>query len=411
MPGYFVVFGKTPALSAAELVTVLKRENLGFKIDRLSSVGMVFSSDTEIPESIWSSLGGSIKAGDILTSLDTEGGREELEITLEDDLTHLLPSGRINLGYSIYPLDESSKALSVRFNSLGAKLKADLVAADRSVRHVTSTSETLSAVTVRRNKLLTGGREYCLFVDAQKTFIGATTWVQDYEEFARREFERPAANARSGMVPVKLARMLVNLAGIPMESTLIDPFCGSGTVPVEALALGQTEVIASDISKQAVDETEANIAWLRTRYEIRGTSRAFVTPVDRLLDVMKDKTVDAVVTEPFLGPPLRGQERREEITASREELENLYMSAFGTFAKMTKPGASVVFIFPMLPGDKRGIAAELLPQLLELGFENDVLVPERWRHTPGFDISEAGGIIYSRSNQKVRREIMRFHRA
>jgi hypothetical protein len=44
MSSCFAIFGKTPALSAAELFAICKREGMEVKVKRLASAGMIFET-------------------------------------------------------------------------------------------------------------------------------------------------------------------------------------------------------------------------------------------------------------------------------------------------------------------------------------------------------------------------------
>jgi tRNA G10 N-methylase Trm11 len=59
-----------------------------------------------------------------------------------------------------------------------------------------------------------------------------------------------------GMLPPKLARMMINLT--KNNTAIYDPFCGLGTVLIEALHMGRIHILASDISEAMVSATEKN---------------------------------------------------------------------------------------------------------------------------------------------------------
>jgi tRNA G10 N-methylase Trm11 len=71
-----------------------------------------------------------------------------------------------------------------------------------------------------------------------------------------------------GMLPPKLAQMMINLAisgAYTPESTqpvIYDPFCGLGTVLIEAAHMGLMQSYASDISNDMVHSTRASFATL-----------------------------------------------------------------------------------------------------------------------------------------------------
>ena len=84
--------------------------------------------------------------------------------------------------------------------------------------------------------------------------------MQDIESYTKRDRERPKRDAKVGMLPPKLAQIIINLAAgqLPEEKlqnicdiplgepiprrllgqTVLDPFCGTGVILQEASADG-----------------------------------------------------------------------------------------------------------------------------------------------------------------------------
>jgi tRNA G10 N-methylase Trm11 len=408
MPTYFAIFGKTPALSAAELFSLCSQPGKTVRAERVHEIGMIWESETTRDASFWDTLGGSIKAGTIIKKYPIDATKADICTALVADLGERVPAGRILFGISLYPLDVSGTKQEKVLAGLGAEVKQTLVEEGRSARHVTSNDQTLSAVTITKNHLLGPGVEYCIFLDGGMIALGVTSWVQPYEDFSAREFGRPRANSRSGMLPVKVARMILHLAGIPASATVLDPFCGSGTVATEALALGFAHVVATDLEERAVAETKENSAWIRGHVRVAGEITVAQTPVERLSEVIPPASIDAVITEPFLGPPLRGSETREFVEKSAENLEKLYLAAFEQFALVLKKGSPVIFILPFFVRPNVGAFKKLLPELQKMGFVTEPPLPERFQKTKGFTLSPRGGLLYGREDQKVLREILCF---
>ncbi len=405
MPAHFAVFGKTPALSAAELFAVLGPR--GLKLSRVAAAGMIFGTDVPLSPDFWNGLGGTVKAGVIIATFKGDAETAAVRDRIVEDVASRLPDGRAVFGVSVYRLDQT---VDGRRWAVGPAVKKALIAAGRSARHVTSRDAQLSAVTVRKNGLLGKGVEYCLFADRASVSIGVTEWVQDYEEFAVREFGRPAADARSGLLPVKLARGLLNLAGVPLSATVLDPFCGSGTIVAEALAAGYAKVLASDLEERAVRETRENCEWIRGRMGAKGRLRLELGPAERVDLTFRGEGVDAVATEPYLGPPLKGNEPEARLAAVRAELATTYEETFAALVRLLAAGTPVVFLLPIhRQGDRRAFV-EVLPAIEKMGFTREPLIPERYAHTPGFGLSPRGGVVYRRPGQFVEREIFRFRK-
>ena len=182
--------------------------------------------------------------------------------------------------------------------------------------------------------------------DGREILIGQTETIQDFEAWGERDFGRPARDPKSGMLPPKLARLMINLSGIDLVGkTLLDPFCGSGTVLAEASLMGLQKIIGSDISEKAMKDTKKNLRWLASLYD--QSFLTFQLDVAACDQVQLSEPVDLVVTEPFLGPPLRGGESRAELLQIISELTELYVRSFVHIAEFMKKRAILVVAFPV----------------------------------------------------------------
>ena len=66
---------------------------------------------------------------------------------------------------------------------------------------------------------------------------GKMVWHHSAKAWFKRDRTKPYSDRHKGLLPPKIARILVNLAVgqvDPEGKTLLDPFCGSGTILLEA---------------------------------------------------------------------------------------------------------------------------------------------------------------------------------
>ena len=112
--------------------------------------------------------------------------------------------------------------------------------------------------------------------------------------------------------------------------------------------------------------------------------------------------MDAIVTEPYLGPPLTGQETGEHIRKNISELTDLYLAAFQEFKRILKPAGAVVFLIPrfFVKGKWLTISDAILPKIKKLGFTPEPLLPKKIHSEPF--------LTYRRPGQRVGREIWKF---
>lgn len=400
---YAFILGREPALSIAEITARLKSEGIDadLKSAVYSPTVLIVDASQELGADFFHSLGGSIKMAEVLG---------ESRGALEDDLFEALSSlerPNIDFGLSLYAteaeLSGGYRSLSHGLRPLSLTLKKRLKEAGKSARVVLAEGTALTAVQVDKNKMIEKGAELLILVGQGAVRIARTIAVQAFEEFADRDFGRPKADAESGMLPPKLARMMVNLAMTPKNQPLLDPFCGSGTVLSEAASLGHHNLIASDISEKAVADTRTNVDWMLKKLGGRQESlKVFQTDVKFLQEKLKPASVSAIVSEPFLGPPLRGGESDQKKHFIFLELMGLYRRAFEAFAKVLKPGAAVVFLFPVIDNKH----ATILREIEALGFKAEALVPGAAATALG--LKSPVGLMYKRPDQRVGREIFRF---
>lgn len=383
-------------ISRAEIKAVLENYYHEF----LFAKNILILENKELdPKKIVQKLGGTIKIGIIFKELSLTK-----EINIEEGITKVIvPSElfvssakRINFGFSLYELDSNiSKALFKKIQKMGIELKKELKNNGHSARFVTSREKTLSSVIVGENKLIERGADICLFFSQTKIYLGKTLAIQEYKEFIRRDYQRPRRDAKSGMLPPKLARIMVNLSQFKLDEVLLDPFCGSGTILQEALLLGIKKVIGSDISPKAIQDTKSNLHWLASRIQPLASSIQLIQSDIRNLPHKLKEEIDVIITEPLLGPPLKGNESMEKLRSISLELSKLYKESFQVFSQILKKGGRIVIVFPLFKKDSQEISLTIIPEIEKMGFQVQKNLSDIKR----------GGLIYSRPDQRVMREL------
>lgn len=139
----------------------------------------------------------------------------------------------------------------------------------------------------------------------------------------RKEFEEREVKKRPYFSPVslhpRLARALVNLSRVRSKDILLDPFCGTGGVLMEASLVG-AKVMGSDIDPRMVAGCKENLA----KFDIEN-AEVFQGDVGKIEDKVSE--VDAIVTDPPYG---------KSATTNREEIKSLYERAFSSFSQVLK---------------------------------------------------------------------------
>ncbi len=403
LEGLLAILGRQPEISAAELCARAERD--GAMVLPMSNAAALVQGVTD-PAAWFASFGGLQKAG---VHLGTFPSLRKLQPALfVQSLLECAPrEGKVIFGISAY----GNRTLKVHAEALAREVKRRLAEKGRSVRFVRGDQGRLSSVVVEKQGLLTRGAEFLLVAEGKNIHCARTFAVQAFEEFSERDYGRPSRDSRSGMLPPKLARIIVNLAGVEKDATLLDPFCGSGTILQEATLLGIRSLIGSDTAARAIRETKENLAWLssRTQYPLR-LAQLLQRDVRALTDALMPASIDAIVTEPYLGPPMHGNESSTQIRVIQRELSALYEDAFAVFTKLLKPGGQLVFLLPVflqLRGAERFMGLDRF--LMDYGFRLRQPLPPALVPWYTQDLTFRHTLLYHRPGQHVGREILLFH--
>ncbi|HBU28151.1 TPA: hypothetical protein DEB00_03480 [Candidatus Uhrbacteria bacterium] len=394
----FFILGTQRDIARAEIQAVVGDVTTVVDADDVLIVGG-FSGNLSAQQS---RLGGVIKTGVIHASV---ADQDELVLVLSSLITTVRPTddAKMKFGISVYSGGHRGKLTALRMQAerIGLRVKNNLKQQGRSSRLVTSKIPVLSSVIVTKQKLLSGGIEFCLFPQAEGILIGITESVQDFEEWGARDYGRPERHTKRGMLPPKLARTMINLAGgNPDKDTLLDPFCGVGTVLTEAMALGFKKLIGSDIDPIASEATRVNVAWEAERTGVLVEPRVLQTKAEALGTFLAPGSVDLIVTEVFLGKPRTGNEDRVALEKQLDQLVEMYTESFRAFTSILTDGARVVIALPAYVVDGSVVEPRFVERAQLFGFEQDVF--------KGVETTRFGALRYGREDQLVLRDIYRF---
>ncbi len=388
----FTLFGRTPSLSCAELYHYQPRDDFFVGVSETGAL----VQDAELGVQAAEYFGGVPKSGIVLgkiTSLDAA----ELAPLIQPFMPE---EGKFHFGISVYAFEKKAPQKKV-VKQCGIALKKILRAEGASVRFVESKGETLSSADVVKNGLVDRGVELCLFALEKGFVVCKTTSVQPFEQYAERDYGRPGRDMKRGMLPPKLARSMLQLARVPEGGTILDPFCGVGTVLQEAALLGY-KTVGTDIDEQAIAHTLENLAWLTKEEGVASEHTVEVLDSRKLTERLQPQSVDAVVTEFDLGPPLQGGESRSVLETNMQALDGLYTEALGMIHDIAKQGARVVIAWPYFAEQRMFVPT--FEKLASLGFT--LIEPYPASIQQAIPLSERGTILYGRSDQKVFREIL-----
>jgi tRNA G10 N-methylase Trm11 len=204
-----------------------------------------------------------------------------------------------------------------------------------------------------------------LFREEGSFLVGETVRITDPFELKKLDVERPVQKPILS-IPPRLARIMVNLTEV-RKGSFLDPFCGIGTV-VQEFVLQRLDAYGSDRDEGQIRDAKKNLTWLRKEFKLKNSAHLEVCDARKLKRCFRKK-FDAIVTEPYLGKPLKRHPSRGEAIKLTNELDRFYYSVFESFADVLKRNGKVVFVFPAYKLNGGGIYRKERKWLGKLGFE------------------------------------------
>lgn len=347
MAEFIFILGKNPELSMAEIVSYLRARSLEFSIlDYMNDFAVL---DCEPPHGMMEDLGGTIKIGEVLFSsedAEMDSLMEGLESLDYDSLFANLPDKPV-FGVSAYNShgvqEHLSGTLKQRMKERGLKAGYIRMQEGSALKHVD----------VLRKGLTENGIEF-LACKGKRFWLGRTVGVHNPFEFQKRDVKRPSQRAILS-IPPRLCRIMINLSGAGKGDSLLDPFCGVGTILQEAVLMG-LEIKGSDIEGNCVDSTRDNLAWIGKEYGISINAKESIKGVDarKLSQNYGEGVFDVIVTEPHLGPPLKRKPNQKEAQRIIKGLKTMYIASMKEMMRTLKPGGRIVIVTPCFQTE-RGI--------------------------------------------------------
>ena len=364
---YLAILGRQPKISLAEL------ESQFSSVKYLGGFLATFESNAE-PKI--ARLGGTTKlAKPISAGGGSAVGPEKFLLDLDFD-------GKFVIGVSDY-----SKGASARKSqALALKIKRVLKREGRSVRVLENKTADLSTAAVFHNQLGEKSGHFELIKYNKTWYVGIG--VQNINAYRDRDQNRPARDAKNGMLPPKLAQILINLCG-PLKpgATVLDPFCGTGVVLQEAILMGYRGY-GTDVSERIVEFAQKNLEWLG--------KGEFKLDVGDARDFVWKQPIDAVAFEGYLGPPMSQPPVEIKLKTVISEIKPLYHNVLKNLSGQLKTGAPVVMAVPAwLRSDGYYQRLNLLDEIEELGY-----------NVIKYNNLSQEDLLYFRDGQIVAREII-----
>ncbi len=378
MANYLFILGRKDDLAYYELQTVLSRllPSDSYISKKTKHTATVNTSEKINPNELIAQLGGTIKIAKLGKSVSQSSLLSQLVKIFRNES---MGKSRLTFGLSI--INPPQPGLHIELsNEVKSALKQESI---NSRYLLSKQSSELSSAQVSLSQMI---ELYLIFANG-KIMIAKTLAIQDFASFSMRDYGRPFSDPKAGMLPPKVARMMINIALTKKQRNntwILDPFCGTGTIGMEAYGLG-INCLNSDVNLRKVSGTKQNLNWLSNQIKTEANWKVFLADATQVSNQVKIE-VNAIVTEPYLGPPVINE---NEIHNMVKGLNKLYLGALKNWKKCLINRGRVVMIVPEIRVGRMRKAATLAIDM---------------RENVGYTLV-AGPLEYDRQHSRVKRLI------
>ncbi len=330
------VFGKNWKLSLAELLAFFEKEEIEWKFVDLTKKALVV--ETEVDLGVIDKLGGILK----IVSIEEEFSFSDLK---KQDFGEA-----VNYPISVYG---SYKLL-------------------HNVRKIFKVIPKDGVLSVRDKIRKKWSYESALIVTPdEKCYYGEVVAYYSPYEQKKRDLNRPYKDYLT--ISPSRAMILVNLSRA--KKNLLDPFCGLGTIAMEAIVLGIKNIYISDIDKKVLSKAKSNLKWAQKEY---GKISVHAKAMDaRNMDY---RGIEAIATEPYLGPALKEKPSKRDAEKIAKHLEDLYRKFFNSAYDVLKKDGKVAIVFPVFNAKRSKVFVNKFFPGFEVVYPFDS-IPKRYRES------------------------------
>lgn len=458
LKNYIFVLGRETELCLAEMKAVLESRALDFSILSVSdnNANINIAADTKVVANLMNTLAGTRKIYEVI-SYNSLVAKAIAEHIARRPKNPEATSKNTDFSLSSYVAEYNISGL----NKLGFGIKNELKRSGVATRFIMlkDDKETSSALVIG-NKLVGKGLEFGIFRSVDTMCVGELIAVSNPNGWSLRDYGKPRGDKRSGMLPPKLARIMVNLAvstvasrksivesqndetlkppfakatevarqvqddsieleirnsslEIPQDKVLVvDPFCGSGNVLIEAVLEGY-DVFGSDLSEKAVDDSKINLEWLMSEAGLPLPNENPYIKIQKF-DATGEELTHALkleigqyerfvfVGEPFLGEPKKFKPSANAVAGEYKKIKELYLNFFRNMARFLSDEdvsnkvkqATFCIVFPLVETSEDKIFSLLANSVDEI-------------KKIGYTVHQRS-LFYGRDYQVVKREIALF---
>jgi len=409
---YIFHLGRIPALSLAEIQSVFEKMKIDYTVDFVNPKFLILDIKNKVDfDDLFPQMGGIIKIAKVVDNNKDLDDALKKTVSIVEDLNQKKPGKKI-IGYSVYFTANMDKDKAFEISEKTRKKFTEikkLCPKNSSIRIIFPDKNLeIKSISVIKNKLIEKGAEFNFLFLNNKLILSKTITVQDIESYSDRDYNRPKKDSKIGMIPPKLAQIMINLAQVKKGDAIFDPFCGVGTILQEAL-LNDYRIVGSDANGEQIASSKENLEWLKTKYILEYPDyKIFQADIKNITKKIKQNSVDAIVTESTLGPIYKKVPNKVEINHNYNRFAKMYISFFQIAKLILRKKRRLVITIPAYRmEDGEFITAPFIDRLEKIGYS--IVSPLDKEFTiEDIEITDRNSIIYSRQNQIVAREVFVF---
>ncbi len=398
MPSYLALLGHNPSLSIAELAAAVPDFT---QTHRFGMTMITFETSLDLSQQWFESLGGTVLLAKRLTGDAVDLSDIPSLLTAETEKI----KGKVTFALRFEGIPRS--AARELYRTCKDRLKSQSVPS----RYIGNEKSPALPLQLHEHGFLDGNAcELVIARNGKTVWIGRTIAAQHTKRYALRDMKKPVRDMTAGILPPKLAQIMLNFGAFLTRErnpekksdtlSLLDPFCGSGVIPMEGLLRGWN-VLACDVSQKAVQGCVKNLEWTRKTF---GIAKKDVTSDIWKQDARKPFALknapDVIVSETTLGPSLTRRPTVKDVEKWRRETDAL-QEAFLKNVSETLPGTPLVLTWPVWFPKSRAVTLDkAMAACDKLGYRR--VLP------PGIDpaLPPRLSLLYRRKEQFVGREIV-----
>ncbi len=343
MKEYIFVLGRDHDLSLLELISYLRVRNISNKIILYKNNILIISLPDLDFASLINDIGGTIKICEVISN-NTK--------TFDNDLNKInFYYTQKKLFFSLNNFNNSQIADKV-YNYFKTKFR------DEDIKFVSKKlNNYFSPLKQTKNK-----NYYLLDIVVFSNYIAKT--IANSNPSSYKELDKRPENDFLKSISIRLAKIMINLAQATKDKTLLDPFCGVGVILQQAMLM-DIDVIGIDNDEKSVFQSKKNLEWTKEKFRCLKNYKIMKGDSTQLNKLLKNNSVDVVVTEPYLGPYLKKTLNKQQALRIKSQLENMYKQFFESLTNIIKENGLIVIVLPIFNTRSNDIISINLKELIK----------------------------------------------